>query len=35
MGPVIPETERILCVVREKGKKVPPSVTQAPAENES
>ncbi len=35
MGPVTPGTERILCVVREKGKKVPPSVTQAPAENES
>ena len=35
MGPVTPGTERILCVVREKGKKVPLSVTQAPAENES
>ena len=35
MGPVTSVTERILCVVREKGKKVPPSVTQAPAENES
>ena len=35
MGPVTPGTERILCVVREKGKKVPPSVTQRPAENES
>lgn len=35
MGSVTPGTERILCVVREKGKKVPPSVTQAPAENES
>ena len=35
MGPLTPGTERILCVVREKGKKVPPSVTQAPAENES
>ena len=35
MGPVTSVTERILCVVREKGKKVPPSVTQRPAENES
>ena len=35
MGPVTSVTERILCVVREKGKKAPPSVTQRPAENES
>ena len=35
MGPVTAGTERILCVVREKGKKAPPSVTQRQAENES
>lgn len=32
MGPVTSETERILCVVREKGKKVPASMMRDPAD---